>query len=246
METNDHNHEFNHEPLAYDEVEMLLPDYVFGALSADDRRAVEQALSLYPDLAAECAEMQAALASTELQELREGRSDAMAKRLRNLSYHVQERAASNHVRHRKRVMLLRWITPVLAACCALGVVVLPEGSFAVLTTLISSDSESAVERLFLRPSEEQIVREDNARNDGIVETDVSFTDNAALNDTNNDAQEKEALVAARMLSKETLSELSSQVSPFSDTFAGSGDLFLSLDDSDVDDEDVNALMKEIG
>jgi hypothetical protein len=255
MQYSDAHTDAHNEPLTREQVEALLPDYVFEQLDEQDHAAVERSLPLYPELASDAAEMRSAFAMMEVETLREQRKQGIAKRVRNLSYRVQERLADDRARHRKRVMLFRWLTPVLATCTALGVVLAPDGTFeavsgtslgAVRGWFTTSQTEAAYDRSLLRPAEARLLLEDNANGDGVVETDVSFKDNAALNDTNADAQEKESLVAARMLSKETLAELSQQVSPFSDTFAGDSGLLQGLDDNDVDDDDVTALMNEIG
>jgi anti-sigma-K factor RskA len=242
-------------PLTRSEMEAHLPGYVMNELAADDREEFEASLKAYPDIAAELAEMQEAFAllaaEPALQELKHKRDRAITQRVRNLSVHVQERMAQDRKRERRRAMFWRWAIPVAAAGSAVAVLMLADPITSEFSASLTqaTQAETTAETMsaeLLRPEEARLLQSDTTTSDGITEADVSFKDNTAAMPGSQEIDQKETLAASRMLKRETMRELSlATLSPFTDAFAGETALLQTLDDGDVDDEDVVALLKDI-
>jgi hypothetical protein len=243
-------------PLTRSEMEERLPAYILNELASDDREEFEASLEAHPDIATELAEMQEALAlleaETALQELKQKRDRAITQRVKNLSIHVQERIAQERKREKVRTIFWRWAIPVAAAGSALAVLMIteptttPDDSASLAQATQAETVTETISAELLRPEEAQLLQSDTTTSDGITETDVSFKDNTAAMPGSREIDQKETLAAARMLKRETMRALSlATLSPFTDAFAGETALLQTLDDDDVDNEDVVALLKDI-
>ncbi len=159
--------------------------------------------------------------------------------------------AQDRKRERRRAMFWRWAIPVAAAGSAVAVLMLADPITSEFSASLTqaTQAETTAETMsaeLLRPEEARLLQSDTTTSDGITEADVSFKDNTAAMPGSQEIDQKETLAASRMLKRETMRELSlATLSPFTDAFAGETALLQTLDDGDVDDEDVVALLKDI-
>lgn len=221
-------------PLSREEMEALLPDYAFGDLPELERGAFERSLAAYPDLTDEIRELQDAFAPVDKNAI----NKAYSQRLKNLSVHVQTRLDKEFAKAVRRRRFFRFLAPVLAAACLVGLVALPQGVFNV----ILSDSAAPSTMELIRPDEAQLILDDESLADGVSELDIAFVDRTVVDSPSPDIAAKEALLAAKLIDKETLQALSAASdNGISDELS----LLQDIDDDDVDESDVQTLLTEM-
>ncbi len=219
--------------LARAEVEALLPDYAFGTLaSADEKARFEAALPLYPDLAQELRLIQESFdgVSAEFEAL----DRAQSQRLKNLSVHVQERIQHDLERRAHWFRLMKFFVPALAMCVILAVISIPQAFQADWMTFSSGrNNESAI----LTPAD--IERLANLEIDASALENNAFGDNLVAAPNAADDDKTAAMVARRMLDKETLRAIAANRSAFQDYFDNSAIL------DNISDEDAATLAAAI-
>jgi hypothetical protein len=243
-------------------MEELLPDYALHQLDAEQQVLFERSLPLYPDLQADIDDLRAAFDSENMQEFRRTYAANAASALRNLSFHVQERLEHEQRRRRKRWLVWnRYALPALAVSAVLTVIMVssfPDNLATVFYSVRSTVPEASQQEIYLhsawseppllRSDEALLLQEEDSPNGlTVLESDVSFNNNLAANAFSQEVELRESLLAARLLTKETLAELavmSFMTSPFNDRFAGESALLQALDEGDLDDADLATLLAE--
>lgn len=221
--------------LARAEVEALLPDYAFGTLeSAEDKARFEAALPLYPDLAEELRLIQDSFesVSTEFEAI----DRAQSQRLKNLSVHIQDRLQRDAERRAHWFRMMKFFVPALAMCVILAVISIPQAFQYDWMMFSSNRSESAI----LTPAD--IERLENLEIDANALSNGAFTDNLVAAPHTGDDDKTAAMVARKMLDKETLRAIAANRSAFQDYFDNSA----VLDNiSDEDAAGIAAAMSEM-
>ncbi|MFY7998842.1 MAG: hypothetical protein ACOVSW_09615 [Candidatus Kapaibacteriota bacterium] len=203
--------------LAREEVEALLPDYAFGNLesAADDKARFEASLPAYPDLVEELRLIQDSFGS--IREEFEALNRAESQRLKNLTVHVQQRLQQEAERRAHRFRLLKFFVPALAMCVVLAVISIPQAFNGGWKTFTSDRTETAI----LTPEDIQRLEELQV-DESVVNEHSAFADNLGANANSADEADKQAaMVARKMLTKETLRALAANRSAFQDYFDNS-------------------------
>lgn len=221
-------------PLSCEKMEMLLPDYAFGHLVGDEYFLFEQSLPFYPELQAELEEIQATFSRIDVPSINRG----YAQRLKNLSVHVQERLVAEKRAAAQRWKFFRVAVPVFVASMLTFIVILPPGSFE--RWVLGVSSASVLDSL-IRPDEVAFIWDDESLREGISEADIAFADQTVIEPLL-EVSEKESLLIARMIDKETLLAYSSSDDEILDNEMA---LLDELDDDDIDETLVQALISEM-
>lgn len=221
-------------PLSREKMEMLLPDYAFGCLADDECFLFEQSLPLYPELQTELEEIQTTFSRIDVSSL----NRSYAQRLKNLSVHVQERLVAEKRTVAQRWKFFRVAIPALIASMLTFIVVLPPGSFE--RWVLGVSRASALDSL-IRPDEVSFIWDDESLREGISEADIAFADQTVIEPLL-EVSEKESLLIARMIDKETLLAYSSGDDEILDNEMA---LLDELDDDDIDETLVQALISEM-
>lgn len=225
--------------LARDEVEVLLPDYAFGEIEANDKARLEASLGAYPDLADELRLIQDSFSAVE-PEL-EALDRAQTQRLKNLTVHIQERLQHEAERRAHRFRLVKFFVPALAMCVLLAVISIPQALNNGWTSVLGGRGERS-ESAILTP--EDIERlEELSVDESIANANGALANNTGIITTDAEGNDKEAaMVARKMLTRETLRAIAANRSAFQGYFDNS-DMLNNISDEDADG--VTAAMTEM-
>lgn len=225
--------------LAREEVEALLPDYAFGEIEANDRARLEASLGAYPDLAEELRLIQESFGAVE-PEL-EALDRAQTQRLKNLTVHIQERLQHEAERRAHRFRLVKFFVPALAMCVLFAVISIPQAFNTGWTSVLgwrADRTESAI----LTPEDIQRLEELSV-DETSTNTSGALANNTGIITTDAEGNDKEAaMVARKMLTRETLRAIAANRSAFQGYF-DNADMLNNISDEDADG--VTAAMTEM-
>ncbi len=214
--------------LAREEVEALLPDYAFSEIEPNDKVRFEASLSAYPDLAEELRLIQDSFKAVEPE--MEALDRAQMQRLKNLTVHIQDRLQHEAEKRAHRFRLMKFFVPALAMCVLLAVISIPQ-AFNTNWTVLSGHADRT-ESAILTPDDIQRLEELSV-DENTANTSGALANNTGIITTDADGNDKEAaMVARKMLTRETLRAIAANRSAFQGYF--DNDMLDNISDDDAD------------
>jgi hypothetical protein len=229
------------ELLTYKQMQEALPDYVFGRISEEDKKAFDNTLPQYPDISEEINQVRSVFSKVEKLDL----NNDVSKRTRNMSVRVMNRMNKPPAYRNSYSFAMKYLIPSLGAL-VIGIFIFKNNYDLTINktpenakTTISIDSS---EKKLIMPSEMAVLFDDSLDEEEIAVFNEDISQGLQINDLTDED-------IAEYVNNETIDDLSDDglnIGPDEVNIHKSSNFYELLDNLEkLDEEDFQKILKDL-